>query len=79
MKQSLGSYVEAMVDLDTRSKQQDITKYYVMITFKYGIEWDLRVMQKVIRTAIEDQQDEKRRSEMVRDPMGIVMLWAHIH
>lgn len=79
MKQSLGSYVEAVVDLDTRSKQQDITKYYVMITFKYGIEWDLRVMQKVIRTATEDQQDEKRRSEMVRDPMGIVMLWAHTH
>jgi hypothetical protein len=38
MKQSLGSYVEAVVDFDTRSKQQDITKYYVMITFKYGIE-----------------------------------------
>ena len=79
MKQYLGSYVEAVVDLDTRSKQQDITKYYVMITFKHGMEWDLRVMQKVRRIATEDQQDEKRRIEMVRDPMGIVMLWAHTH
>jgi|GEM_PF-4357269 len=31
-------------------------------------------MQKVIRAATEDQKDEKRRSDPVRDPMGVVML-----
>ena len=75
MKQSLGSYVEAAVDLDPSSKQRDIAKYCGgMITFKRGIECDLRIIQKVIRAATEDKQDEKSRSDPVHDPMGIVIL-----